>query len=231
MLLVDLGFTDYGLFDTLTQRGVAFITRLKSNAAIRTVQVLREGPKVKDRTVALGASGSRCQAPMRVVEVEHQGQWYRYLTNETDAAKLPAEYVVGLYWQRWRIEEAYQITKRLLGLAYFAVGSIQAVQVQLWATWILYSVLIDLSDAVAQALDQPMAGISVEMVFRGLYHYTQARQRGDERDVVRYLANEAKGLGILKTYQPKSQHIVRLLTSQLSTQLERDALIDSCIGM
>jgi hypothetical protein len=157
LILMDLGFTDYALFDTLSQRQVVFITRLKSNAAFRVVKVLREGPHVKDRIVVLGSKAKQCQALMRVVEVHYQGQWYRYLTNEIDDTKLPTQYVVGLYWQRWRIEDAYQITKRLLGLAYFAVGSINTVQVQLWATWILYSVLIDLSDAVAQELDKPMA--------------------------------------------------------------------------
>jgi hypothetical protein len=40
------------------------------------------------------------------------------------------------------------------------------------------------------------------MVFRGLYHYAQARKRGDQRDPVTYLAQEAKGLGVLKEYQP-----------------------------
>jgi hypothetical protein len=69
---------------------------------------------------------------------------------------------------------------------------------QLWATWIVYAVLIDLTDAVAEELRQPVAALSVEMVYRGLYHFTQAQQRGDADDVVAYLAAEAKGLGILK---------------------------------
>jgi hypothetical protein len=39
--------------------------------------------------------------------------------NELDTEKLPAVYGVVFYWQRWRIEDAYAIVKRLLGLAYF----------------------------------------------------------------------------------------------------------------
>ena len=86
--------------------------------------------------------------------------------------------VVALYRQRWRIEDAYAIVKRLLGLAYFWCGAQNAVEMQLWATWLLYAVLVDLTDAVAEALERPMAQVSLEMVYRSLYFFTQAYHRG-----------------------------------------------------
>ncbi|MDV7393957.1 hypothetical protein RZS08_21435, partial [Arthrospira platensis SPKY1] len=101
-------------------------------------------------------------------------------------------------WQRWRIEDAYNIVKRLLGLAYFWCGAQNAVRLQVWATWLLYVVLIDLADAVAEALHLPLSAISIEMVYRSLYFFTQARQRGVAIDVVSYLAQNAKFLGIVK---------------------------------
>jgi hypothetical protein len=48
------------------------------------------------------------------------------------------------------------------------------VELQLWATWLLYAVLVDLTDAVAEALAQPFANVSLEMVYRSLYFFTQA---------------------------------------------------------
>lgn len=126
----------------------------------------------------------------------HRGTWYRYLTNVLDPKMLPAEYVMALYWQRWRIEDAFNTIKRLLGLAYFWVGSINGVLVQVWATWLLYAVLVDLTDAVAETLNRPFSDLSMEMVYRGLYHFTQAHRRGKADDPVRYLAT--KELGILK---------------------------------
>jgi hypothetical protein len=59
-------------------------------------------------------------------------------------------------------------------------------------------VLIDLTDAVAEALHLPFIKISIEMVYRSLYFFTQARQRGAATDVVTYLAQNAKLLGIVK---------------------------------
>ena len=80
------------------------------------------------------------------------------------------------------MEDAFNIVKRLLGLAYFWCGASNAVQVQVWATWILYAVLVDLTDAVAEAVGQPFKALSLEMMFRALYHYTQACQRLRERE-------------------------------------------------
>ena len=106
--------------------------------------------------------------------------------------------MVALYWQRWRIEDAFNIVKRLLGLAYFWVGSDNGVQLQLWATWLLYAVLVDLTDAVAEALDRPTTALSLEMVYRSLYFFAQAYHRGEAADPVAYFATHAKPLGILK---------------------------------
>lgn len=65
---------------------------------------------------------------VRLVEVLYGGKWSRYLSNELDAERLPTAYLVALYWQRWRIEDAYAIVKRLLGLAYFWCGAQNAVE-------------------------------------------------------------------------------------------------------
>jgi hypothetical protein len=152
-----------------------------------------------DQLVWVGSGAtSRCGHLLRLVEWQYNGLWYRYLTNVIDPQTLPAEYVVALYWQRWRIEDAFNVVKRLLGLAYFWTGANNGVQVQVWATWILYMVLVDLTDAVADALRKPFQDLSIEMVYRGLYHFTQAYQRGAATDPVAYLATEAKDLGILK---------------------------------
>jgi hypothetical protein len=215
LLLFDLGFVDYAVFDRMSQRGIFFVTRVKSNAKIKVKQVLREGPLVQDCLVTLGQGKTQCQETLRLVAILYRGKWYRYLTNVLDPSVLPTVYVVAVYWQRWRIEEAYLTVKRLLGLAYFACSSLNAVQVQLWASWLLYAVLTDLTDAVAEALHQPFAMISIEMVYRGLYHFSQAYARGRATDPVVYLAQKASELAILKAKRPKSLDSVRLLTNQL----------------
>jgi len=199
LLIFDLGFLNYPLFDRLTEQGIGLITRAKQNTAYRgIVQVLRSSPNLRDRIVLLGVGDNGCVHPMRLVEVLYQGKWYRYLTNVLDPAVLPTQYVVALYWQRWRIEDALDAVKRLLGLAYFWVGSNNGVQMQVWATWLVYAVLVDITDAVAEELRRPYRDLSLEMVYRGLYHFTEAYHRGDATDPIKYLAAKAEELDIIK---------------------------------
>jgi hypothetical protein len=130
--------------------------------------------------------------------VRYNGSWQRYVTNALDPCVLPPAYAVALSYQRWRIEDAYAVVKRLLGLAYFWVGGENGVQVQLWATWLLYAVLVALTDAVADVLEHPGAALSLEMLSRSLYFFTSAYQRGQATAVVLFLAAEARALGLLK---------------------------------
>ena len=106
--------------------------------------------------------------------------------------------MAALYGERWRIEDAYGTVKRLLGLAYFWVGSNNGVQLQLWATWLLYAVLVDLTDAVAERLQRPFSDLSLEMVYRSLPYFVRAYHRGEAKDPVAFLAADAKFMGVLK---------------------------------
>jgi len=196
LLLFDRGYTDFKRFLELTQAQVTWITRAKSRLAFQAERALIDTARIQDVLGWIGEGAARQQ--VRLVSVLVSGQWYRYLTNELDPQRLPAPELVALYRHRWQIEEAYATVKRLLGLAFFWVGSENGVQLQLWATWLLYAVLIDLTDAVAEELQQPVATLSLEMVYRGLYHFAQAFHRGTAHDPVTYLAADAHGLGIVK---------------------------------
>jgi len=209
LLLLDRGFMDFAVFDQLTEKHVGFITRPKSNTRTQVTQVLSKTAMIHDSLIILGAAQDQCQHPMRLVEVLFHGKWYRYLTNVTEPAILPAECVVALYDQRWRIEDAFNIIKRLLGLAYFHTGSFNGLQLQVWATWLLFALLVDLTDAVADALHRPFRDLSLEMIFRGLYHFARDRHRGLATDAVAYFARRAKDLDLIKQKRP--QHRLSLV--------------------
>jgi hypothetical protein len=163
------------VFAQLSLAHVTFITRAKTNLKYTVERSLVRRGAVHDTLIWVGPAEQR--QLLRLVEVLYRGTWDRYLSNELDAQRLPTAYLVALYWQRWRIEDAYAIVKRLLvclpmrdvvrvqiedayaivkrllGLAYFWCGAQNAVELQIWATWLLYAVLVDLTDAVAAALN------------------------------------------------------------------------------
>lgn len=203
LVLFDLGFVNYALFAALSAAGIFFVTRLKQNAAVTILVQERQTSTLREARIRLGRGAPACSAELRLIEVRVGERWHRYVTNVLDPTQLPGGYVAGLYAERWRIEDAYNLVKRVLGLAYFWGGASNTVQMQVWATWVLYSVLLDLTGAVAAELALPLGALSAEMVFRGLYHYTQAHQRDPTLEVVQYLATDAQGLGLIKRKRRK----------------------------
>jgi hypothetical protein len=125
--------------------------------------------------------------------------WSSYLTSVLDPAVLPPSVGADLYRRRWRIEEAFHTVKRLLGLAYLWTGALNGLLLQVWATWLFYAILVDLGDAVADEIGVPFDRISLEMVYRGLYHFTQARAEGQASDPVKYFVDpHNQDLGVVK---------------------------------
>ena len=200
LFLFDLGFTNFAMFMQMTH--FTFITRAKVNLSFCVCCVNQWTPNVRDMLGWIGSGDTR--QLIRLVKIRYQGVWRSYLTNELNPLHLPAEYIAALYLLRWRIEDAFNIAKRLLGLAYFWNGSQQGVRLQIWATWILYAILVDLTDDVAEALERPFADISIEMVYRGLYHFAQAYHRGEANDPIAYLVHNADTLGIIKQRRKRS---------------------------
>jgi hypothetical protein len=209
LVIFDLGYTNFQAFAHLAAAQVTWLTRAKSNLVYTVERELQRTAAVHEAFVWIGPAAER--QLVRLISVLYHGTWYRYLTNELDTARLPAPYAVALYGQRWRIEDAYAIVKRLLGLAYFWVGAQNGVALQLWATWLLYAILVDLTDAVAEALNRPCAALSLEMIYRSLYFFTQAYHRGEAADPVAYLAQNADWLGILKRKRPRPPSPLSLL--------------------
>ena len=156
---------------------------------------------MRDRVVSING----CRHPLRLVEVRFGRRWYSYLTSVMDPTVLPAHILADLYRRRWRIEEAFFIVKRVLHLAYLWTGSINGVLLQVWSTWLFFAVLVDLGDAVADELEIPFDRISLEMLVRGLYHFSVAYQKGLAYDPVKYFAApENQDLGIVKRQRKKS---------------------------
>ena len=121
--------------------------------------------------------------------MRHGSTWYRYITSVLDPRELPPYVVADLYNRRWQIETAFFLVKRLLNLAYLWTGSLNGVKLQIWATWLFYAVLLDLADEVADQMELTTERISLEMLFRGFYHFTVASARGNNQSLVEYFCD------------------------------------------
>lgn len=204
LLVFDLGYFAFTFFDDVTEADCWFVTRLRQKTSFTVQQVLLDRPQVRDQIVKLGNYRANPSTHLvRLVEVYVNGAWRQYVTNVLDPQQLSVLEIVALYEQRWQIETAFLLVKRLLNLAYLWVGSVNGVQLQVWATWLYYAVLIDLCDDVAEVLQLPLERISVEMVSRSLYYYASSTTAGDYTgDAAHYLAQDAKLFGIVKRSKP-----------------------------
>lgn len=211
LLLIDRGFYHFQFWQTLVDRQVHFITRIKINAAIEYQQVFTDGYGLRDRLVQIGSGTKKTPlVTLRLIEVRVGKTWRSYLTSVLEPEVLPPYVVIDLYQKRWRIEDAFNLVKRLLGLSYLWTGSINGIKLQIWATWLFYAVLVDLGDAVAEELSLPFDRISLEMIYRGLYYFHGASYRGEADDPVKYFADPdiQKCLGIVKRQRKSKKKLI-----------------------
>jgi hypothetical protein len=69
---------------------------------------------------------------------------------------------------------------------------------------VFYAVLVTICQPVAQAPGEPLQRLSVEMVSRAFYHYSRAVQRGECDNLVAFLVEHVKLLGLVK--RRRKQH-------------------------
>lgn len=200
LLIIDRGFYHFQFWNQLIDANVSFICRFKAGASYTVEQVLTDLASVKDQQILLGVKRKNApQVRLRLVQVRFGSTWYSYLTSVLDPHQLPPFVVADLYRRRWRIEEAFCTVKRLLGLSYLWTGSINGVKLQIWATWLFYAVLVDMADTIADEIGMPFEQISLEMLYRGLYHFTVALNQGKATHWLPYfIAPENQDLRVIK---------------------------------
>lgn len=93
--------------------GTFFTSRLKKNAAVRTLEIFRvaKGSPIKsDSMVVCGTTQSRTEKVFRLIEtVDSKGNPIRIITNRFD---LSAEEIGDIYRSKWAIELFFKLHKQ-----------------------------------------------------------------------------------------------------------------------
>ena len=145
MVAMDRGYNDYGWYKQLTDKGIFFVTRLKSNAQYRVLrrrQVLKDKGVTSDQTIAFTGvqTSKRCPIPLRRIGYRdpETGKHYVYLTNNF---KLAASTIADIYRSRWQIELFFKWIKQNLKIKSFVGTSKNAVLTQIWIALCIYLLL------------------------------------------------------------------------------------------
>ena len=138
IVAMDRAYTDYRLFGQWTERGVFFVTRMKSNAQYEVIHAIPGGENGVRRVEWIrltGTAAKECSQALRRITVwdEENEREIVLLTNEP---RLSAATIARVYRFRWQIELFFKALKQNLKIKTFIGTSENAVQTQIWTALI-----------------------------------------------------------------------------------------------
>jgi putative transposase len=145
MVAIDKGYNDYAWYKQLTEQGVFFVTRLKTNARYRVVKrhaVLKNKGVSCDQTIEFTGTQTAKKCPVKLRRVGYRdavtGKKYVFLTNNF---ALAARTIADIYKSRWQVELFFKWIKQNLKIKSFVGSSKNAVLTQIWIAMCVYLIL------------------------------------------------------------------------------------------
>jgi putative transposase len=145
IVAIDKGYNDYTWYKQLTDKGIFFVTRLKTNAKIRVVcrrAVLKNKGLTCDQTIEFTGAQTSKKCPVRLRRIGYRdaltGKHYIFLTNNF---KLSARTIADIYKARWQVELFFRWIKQNLKIKSFIGTSKNAVLTQVWIAMCVYLML------------------------------------------------------------------------------------------
>lgn len=144
VVVFDRGFTDYRWWNSLSQKKIRFVTRLKRGTRYTVVERRNVSWKqhvTSDQTIRLEGKKARAQGlVLRRIGYRDPdtGKHLVFLTNDL---QLAATTIAEVYRQRWQIELFFKWIKQNLKVKAFVGHSRNAVMTQLWVALIVYLLL------------------------------------------------------------------------------------------
>ena len=142
IVAIDRGYTDYQWYNQLNNKGIFFVTRLKSNASYKVVKrhpVLKNKGLTSDQTIILTGIGAAKDCPIQLRRIGYRdqetGKQYVFLTNHF---KLAAKTIADIYKARWQVELFFKWIKQNLKIKSFVGTSKNAVMTQIWIALCVY---------------------------------------------------------------------------------------------
>lgn len=140
IIAIDLGYYDFKLFNTWTNQGVWFVTRLKKNADYHVVEerpVPKTGNIISDELIRFAGSQSAKKYPheLRRVEVWNPEK-LETIVLLTNHLKFGPTTIAKIFRDRWAIEIFFKALKQNLKVKTFVGTSANALRIQIWTALI-----------------------------------------------------------------------------------------------
>lgn len=169
LILLDLGFFAFELFDWLTGEDYFFVSRMREKTTYTVAHVHYARGETLDALIWLGRyRADRAAHLVRLVQFHHAGKVRRYITNVRDPRLLPLHRIAELYARRWDIEMAIKLVKRELKLHLLWSAKEEVVLQQVWAVLILSQVFQGLRKEIAGKAGVDVFEVSMSLMIRML---------------------------------------------------------------
>lgn len=159
----DKGYVDYQWFKSLTDKGVSFVTRLRSKAVYTVLErnpVNKSQGLLSDQVIQLNSAHALKRGTPKLRRVgfrdKESGKFYLFLTNNFS---LSAATIAAIYKDRWQVELFFKAIKQNLKIKTFVGLSKNAILTQIWIAMITYLL-------VAFARHSAKAGWTVQRILR-----------------------------------------------------------------
>ena len=142
IMAMDRAYIDYEKLETMTQRGVIYVTKMKKNLKYKLltdIMLQTPGGLMEVRIQHVSFTKERKEKKIihnaRIVTYvdEKKRKLISLLTNDMDSD--PYE-IIAIYRQRWEIELLFKQMKQNFPLKYFYGESANAIKIQIWVTLI-----------------------------------------------------------------------------------------------
>lgn len=175
LVLADLGFFSFPWFDTLTNNGYWWISRLRKKATYEVIHTFYQQGDLFDGLIWLGKyRADRAAHAVRLVTFSIGKVHFRYITNVRDPLQLTMKEIATLYARRWDIEMAFKMVKRHLKLHILWSAKPQIVLLQLWAVLTIAQILHALQMEIAGLAKVDPFDVSLDLVTQYVPRLTQA---------------------------------------------------------
>jgi hypothetical protein len=145
ILAIDRGYNDFEWFLELTQEGVFFVTRMKTNTVytvLEECEVPTNGKVLKDQIISLPALAKAGEEPVLFRRIEYWNEdKSEILVFFSNLLHLAASTIAAIYKDRWQVELFFKAIKQTLKIKTFVGTSANAVRTQVWTALIAMLVL------------------------------------------------------------------------------------------
>ena len=143
--MIDRGYNDFEWFLELTQNGVYFVTRMKTNTVYTVVEeceVPANGNILKDQIVSLPALAKAGEEPVLFRRIEYWNEdKSEILVFFSNLLHLAASTIAAIYKDRWQVELFFKALKQTAKIKTFVGTSANTVKTQVWTALIAMLVL------------------------------------------------------------------------------------------